>query len=378
VTELRKALLDVPAPDEAAAGDRSWRTVRAAFVEREPVTRPFRYTKPLIAFAVLAAVIAAAVTPPGRALADQVRDAFVGVESAKPDLFAVNGGGRLVVESDAGAWVVNADGSKRLLGPYREAAWSPFGKFVVAARENELAALEPDGTVRWKLARPQVRFPRWGGSATDTRIAYLSGSRLHVVAGDGTGDVDAGGLPAAAPVAPAWRPGPRHLVAYATTNGRVYLYDERGSVLWRTAPFPRPRLLLWSSDGARLAVVTADKVVVLDGRGGRPIATRFLRGVTDAAFAPGRHDLAVVRARDVLVLRDRGGSQRVFAGAGRFTDVAWSPDRRWILVGWKDADQWVFVRVTGKRTIEAVSRVTEQFEAATFPRIADWCCAPPP
>jgi hypothetical protein len=378
VTELRKALLDVTAPDEAAAGDRSWRTVRAAFVEREPVARPFRYTKPLIAFAVLAAVIAAAFTPPGRPLADQVRDAFVGVESAKPDLFAVNGGGRLVVESDAGAWVVNADGSKRLLGPYREAAWSPFGKFVVAARENELAALEPDGTVRWKLARPQVRFPRWGGSATDTRIAYLSGSRLHVVAGDGTGDVDAGGLPAAAPVAPAWRPGPRHLVAYATTNGRVYLYDERGSVLWRTAPFPRPRLLLWSSDGARLAVVTADKVVVLDGRGGRPIATRFLRGVTDAAFAPGRHDLAVVRARDVLVLRDRGGSQRVFAGAGRFTDVAWSPDRRWILVGWKDADQWVFVRVTGKRTIEAVSRVTEQFEAATFPRIADWCCAPPP
>ena len=36
----------------------------------------------------------------------------------------------------------SVDGSKRLLGGYREASWSPFGHFVVAARPNELVALE--------------------------------------------------------------------------------------------------------------------------------------------------------------------------------------------------------------------------------------------
>jgi hypothetical protein len=372
---LRRGLLAERAPEEQAAGERTWETVRAAFETREPVALPFRYAKPLLALAFAAALVAAALTPPGRALADEVRDAFVGVEKARPELFSVRGGGSLVVESDAGAWVVNDDGSKRLLGPYREASWSPFARFVVVSRPNELAALEPDGTVRWKLARPRVRFPRWGGSATDTRIAYLSGGRLHIVAGDGTGDVDAGGLPSAAPVPPAWRPGPRHVVAYATTRGRVYAYDATGSLLWRSAPYPRPRRLAWSSDGARLALVTADKVVVLAGATGRPLSTRFLRGVTDIAFAPSRHGLAVARARDVLVLRERGRPQRVFAGVGPFVDVAWSPDRRWILIGWRDADQWVFVRVAGKRRIEAVSRVTEQFESTTFPRITGWCCA---
>ena len=33
--DLRRALLDVPAPDEEAASDRSWTTVRTAFEERE-------------------------------------------------------------------------------------------------------------------------------------------------------------------------------------------------------------------------------------------------------------------------------------------------------------------------------------------------------
>jgi hypothetical protein len=372
---LRRALLDAPAPGEQAAGDRTWETMRAAFETREPVVRPFRHAKPLLVLAFAAALVAAALTPPGRALADDLRDAVVGVEQAKPELFSVRGGGRVIVESDAGAWIVNADGSRRLLGSYSEASWSPFARFVVAARGNELVALERDGSVRWKLARPRVRFPRWGGGATDTRIAYLSGGRLHVVAGDGTGDVDAGGLPTAAPVAPAWRPGSRFVVAYTTAGGRVYAYDTAGSLLWRSAPYPRPRLILWSSDGGRLALVTADKVVVLAGRTGRPLSTRSLRGVKGAAFMPGGRELAVVRARDVLLLPERGRPERVFAGAGEFDGIAWSPDRRWLLVGWRDADQWVFVRVAGKRRIEAVSRVTELFDSAGFPRIGGWCCA---
>ena len=104
---------------------------------------------------------------------DGVRE-VVGVEKAQPALFSLPAPGRLLVAADSGAWVVDEDGSKRRLGSYREASWSPFGRFVVASRRNELVALTPGGEVRWTLARPDVRFPRWGGTKTDTRIAYLS------------------------------------------------------------------------------------------------------------------------------------------------------------------------------------------------------------
>ena len=116
-----------------------------------------------------------------------------------------------------GVWVVQADGSKRRLGGWREASWSPFGRFVVVARANELAALEPDGDVRWSLARPRVRFPRWAGDRIDTRIAYVSGRSLRVVAGDGTGDRLL--RRNVASVAPAWLPGEGFRLAYTDRAG---------------------------------------------------------------------------------------------------------------------------------------------------------------
>ena len=106
--------------------------------------------------------------------------------SARPVLAASRG--TLARRFRSGVWVVQEDGSKRLLGEYREASWSPFGRFVVAVRENELAALEPDGDVRWTLPRRDVTSPSWAGTETDTRIAYFDGSGIRVVAGDGTGD----------------------------------------------------------------------------------------------------------------------------------------------------------------------------------------------
>ena len=75
------------------------------------------------------------------------------------------------------------DGSKRLLGPYLEAAWSPHGLFVAVTKPDELAAVEPSGSVHWTLARPDVLRPRWVGTRTDTRIAYFTAGRLHLVAG---------------------------------------------------------------------------------------------------------------------------------------------------------------------------------------------------
>ena len=351
--------------------DRAWEVVRRAFEERTPSPRRAgpRIAVPVVASAVL---IAAVVSPPGRALLGSVREA-VGVEHAQPALFSLPAQGRLLVVSGDGPWIVQPDGSRRRLGEWREASWSPFGRFVVASSDNELAALDPQGHVRWSLARPRVRFPRWGGSRTDTRIAYLTGSRLHVVAGDGTGDVDFNGGPAAARVAPAWKPGARHVLAYATTRGRVYVLDtDAGSLLWRSAPYAAPRVLAWSRDGSRLLLVTRDKLVVFAG-GPKPVQTRFVRGVVGAAFEPRGRRIALARGRDVL-LSDGRRVERVFAGAGRFTGVAWSPDGRWLLVPWAEADQWVFVRVEGAHRIRAVSNVAGQFGG--FPRVETWCCAP--
>jgi hypothetical protein len=377
---LRELFAELRAPDEEHAQERSWWIVHAAFAERDRISRRRSMLRPALALVALAAIGAALASPPGRAVLDSVRKA-VGVERSKPALFSLPAQGRLLATSSAGSWVIADDGSKRLLGTFDEASWSPFGHFVVASRANELIALTPDGTVRWKLARPDVRFPRWGGTLTDTRIAYLTGSRLHVVAGDGTGDVDAGGLPAAAPVAPAWRPGTGHVLAYAATHGRVYLYDtDAGSLRWRSAPYPNPRKLLWSADGKRLLLVTRDKLVLFVADRPKPVTVRFARGVIDAAFAPRGTDIAFLRRNALLLLdtsRVQGRYEQAFSASGRFQSLGWSPDGRWLVVAWPDADQWVFVSAAGRHRLEAVSNISRQFEGG-FPTLGGWCCASRP
>ena len=169
---MKQELERIQIPDEHGARERSWAVVSAAFAEREPQPRR-RSWKPVAAVALAVVVVAGLLSPPGRAVLDEIRQ-VVGVEGSAPALFSLPAPGRLLVTADSGVWVVDEDGSKRLLGDYREASWSPFGRFVVATRANELVALTPDGTVRWSLARPDVRLPRWGGSRTDTRIAYFS------------------------------------------------------------------------------------------------------------------------------------------------------------------------------------------------------------
>ena len=372
---LRRLLHEVAVPP--ADRQRSFAAVRQAFVERERVSWPRRHARALALSAAAAAVVAAAFSPPGRAVLGSLRDAVgrEGVKRAQPALVSLPAPGRLLVQSARGPWVVGQDGSRRLLGSYREASWSPHGLFVAAARQNELLAVEPGGDVRWSLARRDVRFPRWAGTRTNTQIAYLTTSRLHVVAGDGTHDVDLCGEPAAARVAPAWRPGPGWTLAYATTRGRVYVLDAgRCSLLWRSARYPRPRLLDWSADGKRLVLVTDDKLVVFAGQ--RPTVLS-MRGIASAAFAPAGHALAVVQRGSLLVFdadRPRVEPRRVFASAGVLGDVAWSPDGRWLLTTWPAADQWLFVRARGRKLL-AYSRITQQFGAGrAFPSLAGWCC----
>ncbi len=229
-------------------------------------------------------IAAGLLSPPGRAVLDGVRE-VVGVKKAQPALFSLPAAGRLLVTADSGAWVVDEDGSKRLLGSYPEASWSPLGRFVVASRRNELVALTPGGEVRWTLARPNVRFPRWGGTKTDTRIAYLSHGRLRVVGGDGRGDRLLDRL--AAEQSPAWQPGTGqqgtgHRLAYARRDGTVRVVDtDTGAVLDRDAP----RSLLetaptLSPDGRWNVIGWADADQLVFTRLGRPRQIRAVSNVS--------------------------------------------------------------------------------------------------
>ncbi len=266
--------LDVPLPE--GAEERAWQVVRAAYEERVPAPRERKVWRPVVVLAAAAVAAGAIASPPGQAVLDSIREA-VGVERAQPALFSLPTAGRLLVESADGVWVVQADGSKRRLGDWREASWSPFGRFVVVARTNELAALEPDGDVHWSIARPKVRFPRWAGDRIDTRIAYLSGTSLRVVAGDGTGDRLLRRNVAAVP--PAWLPGEGFRLAYTDLAGRTVVVDaDTGRVLRERDSAGSPQHSIRRRGAASEVVARRPGGLPRDGRvpRRRPLAGRTL------------------------------------------------------------------------------------------------------
>jgi dipeptidyl aminopeptidase/acylaminoacyl peptidase len=388
---LRDELQQAPIDDGARA--RALGVVRAAFLEGEPVRRRRRLTPALTAIACVLAVVvvAVAVTEPGDAVARWVRDVLgVGREHARPALVRVPGGGRLLVtvggrSSVAGAWVASADGSRRRLGDYEGASWSPHGRFVVAWRGGELTAVEPNGLVRWSLTRRgPIATARWS-RGLGYRIAYVSGTALRVVAGDGTGDHR---YAPASDVAPAWRPDGAHVLAYVDRRDhvRVAEVDSRRQ-LWRSAQVGGATELAWSPDGRRLLIATPAgwRVLGADGlvlsRGQPP------RGFTidDVAWAPDGERIAVVRrsgSTGEVVLADpvgRDGERLLFSGPGRFGSVAFSPDGRRLLVPWPEADQWLFLSVERGGHVGAVANIARQFargpRPGPFPDAVEWCCS---
>jgi hypothetical protein len=343
-------------PVDAEAEERAWDVVSAAFEARD--ARPRRRSiVPVVALVAVCVVVAALLSPPGRAVVNAMRRS-IGIENAQPALFELPAPGRLLVSGSGGTWVVQPDGSTRRLGPYEQASWSPHGLYVVGATSDELAAVQPvNGQVRWQLARPSVELPRWGGTRTDTRIAYLTTSRLHVVAGDGTGDRI---LPRSMRVAPAWRPGTKsHVLAYVDARGRVVVLDaDRGTVAWTSRAYPDPRSLAWSADGRTLALATRTEVVLLAAATGHAQVVEA-EGVRALAFSfDGR--LALVRGNGVLLWSGER-LRTLFVAPSRLAGIAWSPDGRWLLSSLPLADQWVFVQTRGARRVLAVSHIRRQF-----------------
>jgi hypothetical protein len=397
--DVKRSLQKIQAPDEIEAQRRAWALVRASFDAREPVSWQRRNRRPLLVVALAVLVLLAAfLSPPGRALVGSVRDAVTpdkNTPKPKPALTALPAGGSLLVNSSKGPWIVHPDGSMRLLGPWWEGAWSPNAEHVAVTRAHRLAALRPDGTIRWSLARSKLlHAARWSlePRAECCRIAYLNGRQLRVVAGDGTGDAPLRNV--VGPVPPAWRPDVTRQVAFSTIDGRIELVDvDTTKTIWLSAPGDPPIQLVWSEDGQRLLALGERSLRVFDSDGNKLWAIGMPVGPSGVVFVRKSHRFILIRystatQRSDLVLFQAettpGEPRFLYSALGDFGTLAISQNGEWLLVGWINANQWLFLRLTSAK-VESVSNIVEQFGGSssaplerTFPKSVSWCCPASP
>jgi hypothetical protein len=405
---LGQALREVPVAVPTEAERRGLQVLEAAYAERgAPRSRGGVSGRPALprlalAFGLATLLAALLLSPAGAAVRDWVGNVVDDPPQAEPGLAEIPGGGRLLVESAIGPWVVHPDGSRRLLGDYDEASWSPRGLFVAAAKGRNLSAVQPDGTPRWSLtAAARVRTPRW--SPSGYRIAYRSGRSLRIVAGDGSGDHLVN--PATGPVAPAWSPLGTPEMAYVNAEGQLRIAASEKSASRSGAPPDMAggvagrdvRQIEWGADGRLILEVSPAALHLqgmrlnkLEGRSEfrRRTALAIPSGATvvDAALAPRRPLVAAVvthwrsagtRSSVIVYGPKNQDPRRLLSVPGSLGEVAWSPDGRRLLVAWPGANQWLFLPV-GRGEGRAVAGVSRAFSPggrkASFPRVEGWCC----
>jgi hypothetical protein len=397
---LRALLRETLVPDEEAAEQRGLRVASEAFERREPPRRQARpRLGPALAIGVLLAGLA--LSPAGAKVRDWIGDVFTaGVPNAERALTDVPGGGRLLVQTRDGAWVVQPDGSRRLLGRFQDAGWSPRGLFVAAADGHTLSAVDPEGNLRWSIsAEAALSDPRW--SASGFRIAYRAGSKLRVAAADGSEDALLD--PRVAPVAPVWSPQGLHLLAYVDAGERLRIVNaDSDDTLGSAEALPGIEALGWAADGSMLLEASPRALRTREARTSKLVgelvlgAPREVRlpaaaSVEAAAFSPSGGTIAALLfsrgngarpAHSEVVLIDPAGGppRRLFSVSGRLSGLTWSPQGRRLLVSWPDADQWLFIPIGGPGKIRAIGDISAEFAPgegdAGFPRIDGWCCSP--
>ena len=181
---VARALAHVPLPGAGAAEERARRVVTDAFEGHQPVPARRRRSGLRLALGVAGAALIAgvAVASPGSGTIRRlVHDAVVTPRAARiPQApMRLPGGGSLLVRAPLAVpgalWVVHGDGSRTLLGPYRDGSWSPHGRFVVATAGRRLSALDPStGDVHLTITAPGVVTEPAGRSSRPSRRAVAS------------------------------------------------------------------------------------------------------------------------------------------------------------------------------------------------------------
>lgn len=406
---IAEALRKAPIPTPPGAEERGRRIVEAAYEDRRRAFDPYRHKTstaprrtgprrlPRLAFALGLATLLAALllSPAGAAVRGWVDDVFTATTPRpEPALGDIPGGGRLLVQSAAGPWVVQPDGSRRLLGDYEEATWSPRGLYVAAVGGRTLSAIEPDGTPHWSFTAPlRVSDPRW--APFGTRIAYRSGRALRVIAGDGTGDRALAGK--AAPVAPSWSPFGDPSLAYVSAAGALRIVNsESGRGLAGAPALAGVSQVEWGAGGKAILEGSRRELRLREVEPRKlapgPAIDRTRRlpppegsTVVDAALAPDSQTVAAVftdwrdhgTSSSVVLYEPDAGPKALLSVPGSLGEVAWSPDGRRLLVAWPAVDQWLFLPL-GRGRQSAVANISTAFapgeNRASFPRLEGWCC----
>lgn len=380
---LRRALRRLPVPGGAGAERRAHELVLAAHGARAPGRRPGRRWVAAVLVSLLGTGVAVTAVQGapiarwvGRAL-----DRVAGGDPVRPaGLAALPGGGQLLVGTGRQAWIVGQGVDRAVAHTGGQVSWSAFGHYIACACGTRLEAVLPTGRVVWSEGfGATVAAPIW--SPDGNRIAFVVGGQLHVTAADGTGShrLAGGGLRGPA----AWRPGASHELAVADAPGRVsVLAADTGRRVASMASGGHAVSLGWSRDGTRLLVAALGAVRILDGAGRLVVVAHPPAGarVRTAAISPtGRQIAALVDrpggGQEALLTSAGGGrSARVLLAGDDLGDLFFSPDGRWLLVGWRRLDSWLFFTTgDGRAQVRQVTRVAARVGAGK-PVVAGWCC----
>ncbi len=195
-----------------------------------------------------------------------------------------------------------------------------------------------------------------------------------------------------------------HLLAYVKAGDELRIANsDSGELVASSEARPGIETLDWSPDGSRLLEATPSSLWLRDVTFGKLVSGLELgpsrrlalppgAAVKSASFSPSDGTIAVLLAlparghrasRSEVVLVDAtGGSPRpLFRAPGRLSDLEWSPGGSHLLIGWPDADQWLFVPSAGVGRVRAVGGISAEFDPgdstadSPFPRIEGWCCS---
>ncbi len=399
---LRRELDGIRPPGESDALERA---VALSLKEQSEVGRPRARGgsawKLIGAALATASVLVLALTPAGAAVRDWVGDAVGGSagDGVRPALTHVPSGGSLLVRSGSDQFAVAADGTTRLLGSYDTVAWSAQGLYVAAASDRRLAAIEPDGGVRWSITAPgRVTDQVWAPGCC--RVGYRSDGGLWVVNGDGTDPHEVVGR--IAPVAPAWMPtaydietqASPNVLAYVDSQNRLATINTDNGASSASAPLSTDPIAISWLDQQRILAVEPGGLEIVDS--GNGFVDRFevqlSEPISSVAVAPDGGSVAVltetdepkegVRSTVRLIDLEReapNAEPRVlFSESGRYDGPVFSPDGTRIELGWRKADQWRFISTAKGTDPIAIGGITREFDggrSGAMPQIEDWCCS---